>query len=141
MLGEDSPLVNRIRRAGNADAYVLDVSVEVDRIEGRIKRNRRELEQLISSAAHGHLSLERARALGTDVIAEDERLESELSAAKSRIAATLSDAERQKRLEESRDKLINSGKKMEFSVRRSAFREVIDRIEVDGEEVRLSVRF
>ena len=140
LLSGEPPAVNRIPRAGNVDAYVLDLMGEAERIEGRIKRNRRELEELVGDAAHGHLSLERMRSLGAGLVEEDGSLEAELGQARGRLAATQSDAERRRHLEETRARLVNDWDGMEFGALKAALREVVDRLEVDGEELRLFLR-
>lgn len=140
LLAEESPAVSRVPRAGNVDAYVLDLMSEAERIEGRIKRNRKELEEIVGDAAHGHLSLDRLRSLGTELVEEDESLGAELEKARSRLAATQSDADRRRHLEEARTRLVEDWDEMEFAGIRAALREVVDRLEVDGEDVRLFLR-
>jgi DNA invertase Pin-like site-specific DNA recombinase len=137
---EPSPSVSRIRRAGNVDSYLLDVMTQVDKIEGRMKRNRRTLEELVADAAHGHITIERMKLLGSDMAVENQTMEGELIAARGRMAAQQTEAERRKFLDESRGNLIRDWEKLEFPGLQTALRTVVDRIEVDGAEIKLFLR-
>ncbi len=137
---QPSPSIARIRRAGNVDSYLLDVMSQVDKIEGRMKRNRRSLEELVADAAHGHITIERMKSLGAAMAEENQELESELAAARARLAAQQSEAERRKFLDESRENLIRDWDSLEFEALQAALRTVVDRIEADGPEVRLYLR-
>ncbi len=140
LLSEEALQPSRIGRAGNVDAYMLDLLAERERIEGRIKRNRRDLEQLVADAAHGHVSLDRVRGLGAPLVSEEESLDHELREAKARAAATENDSDRRRHLEEARERLIAEWEKLEFDELRLLLREVVDRIEVDGDDVSLFLR-
>lgn len=140
LLSDESPQVSRIGRAGNVDAYMLDLVAEKERIEGRMKRNRRDLEQLVGDAAHGHVSIDRMRSLGSVLVLEDEGLSTELRDARARAKATETDVDRRRHLEETKQKLIRDWEALEFDVRKTSLREVIDHIEVDGEDVSLALR-
>lgn len=137
---QPSPNISRIRRAGNVDSYLLDVMTQIDKIEGRMKRNRRTLEEHVADAAHGHITIERMKSLGGETAVENQSLEGELSAARARLAAQQSEAERRKFLDDSRQNLISEWESLKFDELQAALRTVIDRIEVDGEDVRLFLR-
>jgi site-specific DNA recombinase len=140
LLMEDSPAVTRIRRAGNVDGYMLDTMAQVDRVEGRIRKNRRQVEELVADAAHGHISIERMKALGADVAREHQSLHDELAAARARVVAQQSESERRRHLEETRERLATEWESMTFEELQASLREVIDRIEVDGPSTRLFLR-
>ena len=139
-LGEDAPVVTRLRRAGNVDSYLLDLMSQVDRIEARMKKNRRQLEEVVADTAHGHLNIERMRQIGSELAREHQSLEGELAAARERLAAQQSEAERRKHLEALRERLLREWPDLEFNELQASLREVIDRIEVDGADVRLFLR-
>jgi hypothetical protein len=122
------------------DAYILDLMASRERLEGRQKRNQRDLEQLVADAAHGHVSLDRMRSLGAEIVSEDEALSSELRDTKARALATETDVDRRKHLEATREKLIKEWEKLEVEELRTILREVIDHIEVDGDDVTLALR-
>ena len=140
MLAEESPAVSRIRRAGNVDSYLLDVMNNIERIEGRMKRTRRQVEELVADAAHGHITIDRMRALGSELAVEQQGLESELTEARARLAAQQSEADRRRHVEEARDRLIREWEALSFEDLQSTLRTVIDRVEVDGGEARLFLR-
>ncbi|MCC7364153.1 MAG: recombinase family protein [Dehalococcoidia bacterium] len=137
---EDSPQVRRVRRAGNVDSYVLDLIAEVDRIEARMRKTRRQLEEIVADTAHGHLSLERMRALGSELAKEQQDQAGELAAAKARLAAHQSESERHRHLDDLRARLTTSWDEMPFAELQRALREVVDRVDVDGDESRLFLR-
>jgi len=140
MLVEDSPLVTRLRRTGNVDSYLLDVIAQGERIEGRMRRTRRQVEELVADAAHGHISVERMKSLGIELAHEQQVLEQDLAETKARLAAHQTEAERHRHIEELRVRLSREWESLEFEPLQAALREVIDRVEVDGEEAKLFLR-
>ena len=139
-LRRDDRPVTRFPRAGNVDGYLVDLIGQVDRVEARIKRNRRQVEELVADAAHGHITVERMKSLGGELAREHLELEAELAAARERLRAQESEAERQKHLESLREKLLRDWTGLPFDALQSALRDIIDRIEVDGEDVRVFLR-
>lgn len=140
LLEDDTPVVRRVRRAGNVDSYLLDLMGQVEKIEARMRRGRRQVEQLVGDAAHGHISTERMKTLGADLVREQQALEAEHAAAKARLRAHETEAERSRYLDELRKRLIANWENMEFNELQNALRDVIDRLEVDGAECRLFLR-
>ncbi len=139
-LRQDDRPITRFRRAGNVDGYLVDLVGQVDRVEGRIKRNRRQVEELVADAAHGHITVERMKSLGGDLAKEHLDLEAELAAARDRLKAQQSEAERQKHLESLREKLVRDWAELPFEALQSALRDIVDRIEVDEDDVRVFLR-
>ena len=140
LIAEDSTPATRVRRAGNVDSYLLDIMGQADRVEGRIRRNRRQLEEVVADAAHGHISIERMKALGANIVDEHHHLEEELHGARARVAAQQSEAERRRHLDDVRERLISEWDAFPFAELQSAIREIIDRVEVDGTECRVFLR-
>ncbi|MGK2965404.1 MAG: recombinase family protein [Tepidiformaceae bacterium] len=140
LLDEDATAVTRVHRAGNIDTYILGTLAEVDRIEGRMRKNRRQLEELVSDAAHGHISVERMKSLGGEIAALQQGLEAESHAARVRASVQQSEAERRRHLDAQKERLIRDWEELDFETRRDAIREVVDRIEVDGEDIRVFLR-
>jgi DNA invertase Pin-like site-specific DNA recombinase len=137
---DERPPVTRLRRAGNVDGYLLDLVGQVDRVEGRMKRNRRSVEELVADAAHGHITVERMKSLGGELARDHQGLEAELTAAKERLHAQESEAERRKHLEALRDKILREWEQLPFETLQASLRDVIDRVEIDGEGLRLFLR-
>lgn len=140
VLAEDTPLVSRVRRAGNVDSYLLDVMGQVDKVEARMKRTRRQVEELVADTAHGHISVERMRSLGGDLAREQEGLASELTVARERLQAQQSEAERRRHLQDVQKRLVREWEGMEFDELQSSLRELVDRAEVDGTDLKLFLR-
>lgn len=132
--------VTRLRRAGNVDSYFLELQAQVERIEARMKRTRRQVEELVADAAHGHITLERMRALGATLVDEQAAQEEELMAARARLEARQTEADRVKYLEQARDRLLREWEALPFDELQRLLREVIDRIEVDGPELKVFLR-
>jgi DNA invertase Pin-like site-specific DNA recombinase len=139
-LAEEDQPVTRLRRAGNVDSYLLDLHTQVDRIESRMKRNRRQVEELVADAAHGHITLERMKSLGGELAREHQELEAELASARERLHAQQTEAERRRHLEELRLRVLREWEQLPLADLQAALREVIDRIEVDGEDLRVFLR-
>ena len=140
LLREDGPAITRVRRAGNVDSYQLDMISAVDKITARVRRNRREVEELVADTAHGHVSIDRMRSIGAGLAEDYEGLQDELADARARVAASESEAQRRTHLEEQRQRLVDDWETLSFPELQGALREVIDRLEVDGPECRLFQR-
>ena len=139
-LAEDDQPVTRLRRAGNVDSYLLDLHTQVDRIENRMKRSRRQVEELVADAAHGHITLERMKSLGGELAREHQDLEAELASARDRLHAQQTEAERRRHLEELRLRVLREWEQLSLADLQAALREVVDRIEVDDEDLRVFLR-
>lgn len=139
-LADTSAGATRIQRAGNVDAYILDVTARVDRIEGQMRRNRRQVEEVVADAAHGHISIERMRAVGADYVREHNTLQAGWLAERERLAAQQSVAEHRQRLDELRTRVVREWEAMDFPELQTALRELVDRVEVDGDEARVFLR-
>jgi hypothetical protein len=139
-LASDSSQTQKIHRAGNTDAFVLDLLSQKDRILARMKRVQRQVEELVADAAHGHITIERLRTLGAEHAREQVELEAELSATVERIEAQEGEGERQRHLEALRTEVVEGWASTPFEQLRNQLREVVDRVEVDGEEMRLFLR-
>ena len=120
--------------------YSLDLLGQVDRIEGRMKRNRRQVEELVADAAHGHITVERMKSLGGELAQEHQDLQGELAATRERLQAQRTESERRKHLDDLRDKLLREWEQLPFEQLEGTLREVVDRIEVDSEELRVFLR-
>ncbi len=140
MLAENAPGASRVKRAGNVDSYVLDMMGQVDRVEAQMRKTRRQVEELVADAAHGHITVERMKLLGSELAREQQGLEGELTSARGRVAAQQTEAERRLHLEATRMRLVREWESLAFAELQSALREVVDRIEVDGPESKLFLR-
>jgi len=130
----------RVRVAGSSEAYAADLEAQIERLEGRRKRIQRQLEETVADAAHGHLSLERMRRLGSGLAEEYRRLEAEIAALRDRLRYQEREAARRRRLSELRELVAREWETMSFEERQEALRELIDRVEVDGADIRVFFR-
>ena len=139
-LAEPGAGVTRMIRAGNADSFSLDLLSQADKVEAKMKRTRRNLEELVADAAHGHITVERMKSLGAGFALEQQGHEAELAAIKARLHAQQSAAERQKHLESERERLVRDWQSLPFDELQRSVREIVDRIDVDGAEMQLYLR-
>lgn len=139
-LREGGQPVTRLRRAGNVDSYLLDLHAQVDRVEGRMKRNRRDVEELVADAAHGHITVERMKLLGADLARDHQDLQAELAAARERLHAQQTEAERGRHLDALRERAVREWEDLPFEGLQAILREVVDRVEVDGADLRVFLR-
>ncbi|MCY3646468.1 MAG: recombinase family protein [Chloroflexi bacterium] len=137
LLAEPSGPAARLQRAGGADAYAEEIAGEIERIEGRLRQNRRQVEALVGEAASGQLPVERMKAIGAGLAKDQRELEREVDEAKARLAAERSEAEREEQAEATCKRLLTRWDDFNLEERQGLLREVIDRIEVDGDEARL----
>lgn len=139
-LAESGEAPRRVQHTGNVDTFVNDASAQVERIEGQLRRLRRQVEEIVADAAHGHISLERMRTLGAEPAREQRELQEELRQARERLAAQRSAAEYRQHLEELRTRVTREWDRMEFAELQVALRDLVDRIEAGTEGVRVFLR-
>jgi DNA invertase Pin-like site-specific DNA recombinase len=137
LLAEPNGAATRLQRAGGADAYAEELQGEIERIEGKLRQTRRQVESLVGEAASGQLPIERMKALGTTFVREQRELQRDAQEARGRLAAERSEAEREEQAEATTKRLLTHWDRLSLDERQSLLREVVDRIEVDGEEARL----
>lgn len=130
----------RIQRAGDIASYISDATSRVERIEGQMRRVRRQVEELVADAARGHISIERMRSLGSQHAREQQRLQAELNGARERLAAQRSVVEHREHISALRTRIAREWENLDFAQLQVALRELLDRIEVDGEELRVFLR-
>jgi site-specific DNA recombinase len=139
-LEENTASPARIQRAGNVDSFILDAVAQVERIEGQMRRVRRQVEEVVADAAHGHISLERMRAIGSEHAREQQQLQAQLSEARDRLAAQRSVVEQREHMEELRLRVVREWDRLGFDELQAALRELLDRIEADGPAIRVFLR-
>lgn len=137
LLAEPSSPATRLQRAGGADAYREEIAGEIERLDGRLRQTRRRVESLVGEAASGQLSIERMKALGATIAREQRELQQEAEEARGRLAAERSEAEREEQSVATCKRLLTRWDDLELGQRQTLLREVVDRIEVDGEDARL----
>lgn len=137
LLAEPNGAVARLPRAGDPEVYAEEVAGEIERIEGRLRQNRRRVESLVGEAAGGALPIERMKALGANLAKEQRELERDAHEARARLDAERSEAEREERAEATRTRLLTRWDGLALDERQALLRELVDRIEVDGEDARL----
>ena len=77
------------------------------------------------------------KSLGAGIVKEQRELEREAQEARSRLAAERSEAEREEHAEATCKRLLTRWDDIPLDERQVLLREIVDRIEVDGDEARL----
>lgn len=131
---------SRIQRAGDVDAYVQDATAQVERVEGQMRRVRRQVEELLAEASRGQIPLERVRTLGAEHARDQQALQVELDAARERIAAQRSAIEHREHLGRIRERVTREWERLDFPELQVALRDLVDRIEAGTEGVRVFLR-
>lgn len=139
-LASDEPGVTRIQRAGNVDTYISDAETQVERIEGQLRRLRRQVEEIVADAAHGHITLERMRAIGSSFVRDQAELQADYQKARERLDAQRSVVEQRQRLRELRTRVSREWDRLDFAELQVALRDLVDRVEVSGEAVKVYQR-
>ena len=80
------------------------------------------------------------RSVGVGLVEEHEHLADERRERLERLKAQASEEERTQHLAETRERVVADWERMEFGELQSKLREIVDQIEVDGEEMRLYLR-
>ena len=137
LLAEPGAPVARLERVGGTEAYAEEIASEIERIKRRLRQNRRQVESLMGEAAQGKISIERMKSLGAAFAKDQRELDDEAQAARARLAAEVSEAEREEQAEATRKRLLTRWDDLALDERQALLREVVDRIEVDGDEARL----
>ena len=127
----------RLPHANDPEAWTRELEDELARIERRARRNRRRVERLLDEAARGELPIERLKTLGAARAEEQRALDEEARAARERLEAQRCEREREARAEAARERLLARWDGLAVEERRALLREVVDRIEVDGDETRV----
>ncbi len=141
LLAQPATLAPRLQRAGGSEAYADEIGVELSRLEGRLRQNRRQVESLLGDAADGQISIERLKALGASLAKEQRDLEEQAQTVRDRLAAEASESEREEQAEATCARLLKQWDTLPHEERQALLRTIVDSIEVDGDEARLLRRY
>lgn len=127
-------------QAGDESAVLAESQSEVRQVKRRLAQLDKHLDQYIDAAARGRLSREKLRALSLEAAGERLTVEEQLIEAERRAEQQASLAARRKGQELALAKLIDSWEDMEFNSRRQALRDVVDRVVVKDDGIKVMLR-
>jgi DNA invertase Pin-like site-specific DNA recombinase len=137
--GQEPPST-RLAHTGNAVAFIEDTEAEIRRNEGRQRRIRRRIEELVADAASGTITVERFRDAGAELASTERSISASIDAARDRLKTHHSEEERRESLRQTRKRLATAWNTLDIDQRRDMLRSVIDDVVVDDEDVRVYLR-
>jgi site-specific DNA recombinase len=127
-------------QAGDETAVLAEAQEQCNQLRRRLAQIDKQLDQYIDAAARGRLSKEKMRALSLELASGRLEVEEQLAEAEHRAQERASLAARHRAQEQTLVRLIDSWDSLEFDRRRSMLREVIDRIIVKDDGVKVLLR-
>ena len=127
-------------QAGDETAVIAEAQEQCHQLRRRLAQIDKQLDQYIDTAARGRLSKEKMRALSLELASDRLEVEERLAEAEHRAQERASLAARHRAQEQTLARLIDSWDSLEFDRRRSMLREVIDRIIVKDDGVKVLLR-
>ncbi len=127
-------------QAGDETAVLAEAQEQCNQLRRRLAQIDKQLDQYIDAAARGRLSKEKMRALSLELASDRLEVEEQLAEAERRAQERASLAARHRAQEQTLARLIDSWDSLEFDRRRSMLREVIDRIIVKDDGVKVLLR-
>lgn len=128
------------RQAGDEAAVIAERQQECQQLRSRIRQLDRKLEGYMEAAAKGRISADRMRKLGLASAADRLALEEALEEAEQRAAQQASAAERRRERERSLARLLDEWDALSFGDRQALLREVVDRVTVHDDGLRVLLR-
>jgi site-specific DNA recombinase len=128
------------RQAGDQEAVLAESKDECRELRRRLALLDKRLERHMDAAARGRLSREKLQSLGMALAAERLDTESRLTATERRIAEQASVAARRCAQEEALLRLCDRWDSLDFPSRRSLLRDVVDRVVVADDGIKVQLR-
>ena len=128
------------RQAGDQEAVLAEARDECRDLRRRLALLDKRLERHMDAAARGRLSREKLQSLGIALAMERLDTEARLSATERRIEEQTSVAARRRAQEEALLRLCDRWDSLDFPSRRSLLRDVIDRVVVADDGIKVQLR-
>jgi site-specific DNA recombinase len=140
LLGNKSSAVVAAPKAGDDAALLEEAEARCRRLRGRLRRLDKRLEEYMNEAARGRLSGERMRSLSVDVAAEGLSLEESLAEAERFVKQQASAAERQQQKERALARLRDEWDQLAPLEQQSLLGELLERVVVWDDRLRVVLR-
>ena len=128
------------RQAGDEEAVLAEAKDECRELRRRLALLDKRLERHMDAAARGRLSREKLQSLGIALAGERLDTEARLSATERRIEEQTSVAARRRAQEEALLRLCDRWDSLDFPSRRSLLRDVVDRVVVADDGIKVQLR-
>jgi site-specific DNA recombinase len=128
------------RQAGDQQAVLSESKEECRELRRRLALLDKRLERHMDAAARGRLSREKLQSLGVALAAERLDVEARLTATERRVEEQASVASRRRAQEEALLRLCDRWDSLDFPSRRSLLRDVVDRVIVADDGVKVQLR-
>jgi site-specific DNA recombinase len=125
--------------AGDDAAVIERLDEDVRRLRDRVQQVERRVQRLVESAAAARLSTEGLRSRGLRLAEERLRLEEEVRSAERRAAGFSSAAGRKRAKAAALDRLKGGWETLPFAEKQGLLRELVERVVVGDDEVRLAL--
>jgi site-specific DNA recombinase len=140
LLGEGPVAVLEVPKAGDDAAVLKEAEARCRRLRGRMARLDKRLEEYLNQAVRGRLSAERMRSLGLEVAAERLSVEESLAEAERFVRQQTSAAERQQQREQTLARLRDEWDDLAPLEQQSLFGELLERVVVWDDSIRVVTR-
>ena len=127
-------------QAGDETAVLAEAQEDCRQLRRRLAQLDKQIEQYVDAAARGRLSKEKMKALNLSLAAERLETEERLAEAEHRAQERASLAAHHRAQEQAVARLVDSWDSLDFSRRRSMLRDVVDRIVVKDDGVKVLLR-
>ncbi len=128
------------RHAGDQGAVLAESKEECHDLERRLTTIDKRLERHMDAAARGRLAREKLQSLGMALAAERLEVEARLAAAERRLEEQASVAARRRTQEQALLRLSDRWDSLDFNSRRSLLRDVLDRVVVADDGIKIELR-
>jgi site-specific DNA recombinase len=128
------------RQAGDEGAVIAESKAECHELERRLAQIDKRLERHLDTAVKGRLTKEKFQSIGMALAAERLEVEARLARAERRAEEQASVASRRRAQEQALARLSDRWESLDFNSRRSLLRDVVDRIVIADESIKVHLR-
>ncbi len=127
-------------RAGDVNAVRAELEVQCDQLRSRLALLDRKLDASLDAAAQGRVHRDKLRKDATALARERLTYEEELAEAEARLRRQSDLREREQRRARDLDEIVTRWDILREEQRRTLLRDVVDRIDVDDDAIRVHLR-
>lgn len=129
-----------VLNAGDALAVETEIKAVQARVQSRTRAIERRLQTHLDRAARGGLPADEIRRIATDLVHEYQQAQDELAALQRRRDAQTSERERRDYHDQQLQRIRTDWSSLPFDQRQALLRDVVERVVVDGDDVRTVLR-
>ena len=129
-----------VLNAGDALAVEAEIKAVQARVQSRTRAIERRLRTHLDRAAAGGLPPDEVRRIATDLVQEYQQAQDEFTALQRRRDAQTSERERRDYHDQQLQRIRTDWSSLPFDQRQALLRDVVERVVVDGDDVRTVLR-